>query len=85
MVEGHLGHQALEPRAVVGGLAAVPLVFVDDHDTLGRPTKALGELGQSVLPLPRLAIFEDLLRRRLSYIDHRQTIQMQVADLGRRS
>jgi hypothetical protein len=62
VVEAHLRHQTLEPRPVVGGPAAPPRVLVDDDDALGRPAQALGELGQGVLPLPRLAVLHHLLR-----------------------
>ena len=81
VIQAHLRHQPLKPRALVGGLAALSLILVDHHDALGRPAQALGELRQSILPLARLAVLEHLLWRGLPHIDHRQTVQMHVTNL----
>ncbi len=48
---------------MVGQLAAVALILVDDHHPLCGPTEPLRELRQSILPFARLAVLEDLLRR----------------------
>ena len=39
MVQAHFRHQPLESRAIVGRLAALALVLVDDHHPLRRPAE----------------------------------------------
>ena len=36
MVQADLRHQSLEARTIVGRLAALPLILVDNHDSLGH-------------------------------------------------
>ena len=61
MVHGNFGQEALESDAVLGGLAALALVLVDDQDSLPGPSQGRGVVRQGVLPLPRFLVIEDLL------------------------
>src|SRR5262249_54126201 len=59
------------------------LIVVDDYDALPRPSQGDRMVGQGVLPFPRFAVIEDLVRGGLANINERQSVQVPVLDLGR--
>jgi hypothetical protein len=63
MVEADLGQQILKTEPSGDALPAAPLVFVDDFDTVLRPTQYGGALDQGVLPVRRFPMLEHLLGR----------------------
>lgn len=83
VVHGELGHEALVPEPMLGGLAALPLILVDDQDPLLGLPQRQGLSRQGVLPLPRLLVLQHLLRAGLPDIDDGQSVQVPSADLGR--
>ena len=78
MVQGDLGHEALEAGAILDAGSALAEVFVDDQDAVTTPAQINGAISQGVLQPSRLAILDDLPRRRLPDIDDRQSLSMMV-------
>jgi len=81
MVQAHFRHQPLKARAIVGQLAALALILVDNHHSLCWPAEPLRELRQSILPFARFAVLEHLLRRRLPHIHDREPIEVPILNL----
>jgi hypothetical protein len=82
--EAHLGQQALEARAALGGGAAAAQVLVDHQHPIRRPAPLDRARAQGVLQRRRLAVLEDLLGGRLAHVDRRQPLEVTGLHLGRR-
>jgi hypothetical protein len=83
VIQADLSHQPLEPGSMLCRFATLALIIVDDNDAICRPPQSLGELRQGVLPFTRLAVLQDLLRRRLSYIHQCHAIEVYLANFRR--
>jgi hypothetical protein len=59
----------MEAAPVCGALAAVPLVLIDEDHALPGPAQGHGVVREGILPFAGFAVFEDLLRCRLTDID----------------
>lgn len=53
VVQGDLGEQPLEAEPSVGGPAALPLILVDDQDSVFGPSEGRGLVRHGVLPFSR--------------------------------
>lgn len=82
MVEPDLGEHPVEPMTALGGGTGNPLVFINDHDAVGRPAQLHGEIDEGVLPSGRFPVVQDLLGAGLSHIDNGQTGQMMRLQFG---
>ena len=83
VIEADLGQESLEAEPALRGLAAVPLVLVDDDHPVRRPAQGDGATSQVVLQGGRLAMLEHLLGGGLPHIDDRQPIEVPGPDLAR--
>src|SRR5665213_2796995 len=81
VVQSDFSQEPLVSRTVVRPRAAPPLVLIDDDHAFGRPTQDLGVIRQSVLPGRRFAILQHLLRRRLSYINNGELVEVRIVNL----
>ena len=81
MAHGNFREQAVEAAPVLGALAAMALVLVDDDDALARPAEGDGMIDEGILPLARFAVFEYLLWGRLAHVDDGQEFSVPVLDL----
>lgn len=82
LVEGDGGEQALEAEPAHGGLAALPLILVDNLDLVARPAQGHGLLDEGVLPRGGLLVFEDLLQGGLAHVDDGRAPVVLGPDLG---
>jgi len=69
VVEADFGQHVLKPEPSHCTLAAQALIFIDHLHTILGPAQEPGTIHQRVLPIRRLAVLENLLRRRLTDID----------------
>ncbi len=76
VVQADFGKQPLKPKTAFGCGAALTLVFVDDLNPVGRPAKLDGKINQGVLASRRFLMVRNLLRRGLSHVDNRRSLQM---------
>ena len=83
MVEADFREQVLEAEPSFDMPTAAALVFIDDFHAILGPTQAERALDQRVLPIGRLTMFDDLLRRRLPDVNDRFPLPMPIANLGR--
>ena len=83
VLHGHLGQEALKSAPTVGPTTAQALIVVDDQDAIPRPAQGDRMVGEGILPLPRLAMIEDLLWLGLADVDDGEAIEMKIEDLGR--
>ena len=60
LAQSDFGNEPLKAFPFAGGLAALPLIVVDDNDAIFRPAQRYGPATQSVLALGALGIFENL-------------------------
>ncbi len=74
MIQADFRQQPLESQSAFDASTALALIFIDDHDPFPRPTQLDGTVGQVVLQRRRFAMFQDLVRTRLTHIDHRQPL-----------
>jgi hypothetical protein len=80
MVHGNFSQDALKSGAPIGRLTSAPLVLVDEQDPVFRPPEGDCELNQSVLPLARLDVVEDLLGIRLANVDDGQPVEVPIIE-----
>ena len=73
-----------EPRPVLHGLAADPLIVVDDHHPVVGPAQADRLAAELVLQVGGLAVAGDLVRGGLADVDDGESVQVARADLEQR-
>jgi hypothetical protein len=83
MLHGNFGQEALESAPLVRRPPTLPLVVVDDQDAIPRPPQGDRVGGESILPLPRLAVIEDLLGIGLPHVDDSESVEVGIEDLRR--
>ena len=76
MVQADLGDQTLEASPLHDAGCGVSQVLVDHQDPGRSPAQVDGPLRESVLQPGGLGMIEDLLRSRLTDIDHREPVAM---------
>src|SRR5262249_53076469 len=83
MLQGNWGGEGLNPAPPVGRLAAPPLIVIDDQDAIPGPPQGDRMVGEGILPLPRLAMVEHLLRVGLTYVNDGDSVEVKIRNLRR--
>ena len=81
MLHGNLGQEALESAPLVGRPAAVSLIVIDDQDAIPGPSPGDRVVGEGILPLPRLAMVENLLGIGLAHVNDSDAVEVEIEDL----
>src|SRR5436853_2186631 len=81
MSEPNLGDQPLKAEAAFSGRARPPEIVVNDNDALTRPAELERPVDQGILQPRRLLVTLDLLRCRLTNVDHRGALSMSARNL----
>jgi hypothetical protein len=80
VVETNFRQQVLESEPSLGGLPAAPLILIDDFDAVRGPAQQRGAMHERILPVPGLAMFENLLRCRLANVNDGLSLPMPILD-----
>jgi hypothetical protein len=81
MVEAYLRNQPRESLPALGAAGGLAQVFIDDQDAPRGPAQDEGMVHQPILEVGGLPMIDHLLDCRLPDVDHRQPLQVVLADL----